>query len=456
MFLTEALAKYAIELDPDRLDPEIIRQAKIFFADGLACMVAGAGEKPALIAREYAEKYGGPGVSTIIASKIKTDACSAALANGIAAHIHDFDDVSDSSNAHVSVVMLPTVLALGEELGITGARALAAYITGVEVCALAGRGMGKENFRRGWHSTSSLGIFGAAAIAGRLTGLTQEQLTYALGLAASESSGIKANFGTMTKSFHAGSAAGKGIRIARLASLGYDSNPACMEEKCGFADLTIGGADFSPVYAAIEGGISEFTDDKMVMKPYPSTKASHNGVDAMFALVTENDLHADDIEHIEALVQPHILDLLRYPISKTKLEGKFSLNYCMAQIILNRELTLKDFDGDLVDDPAVIDLMNRTEVIATESLNEGDNMLVRGDTEVTVTTRDGRVLKKRVDYATGDPHCPLTGKQRDQKLRDCFSRSIAPGRVDGMLELLENIENLPEISQLTEYISASI
>ncbi|MCL1828788.1 MAG: MmgE/PrpD family protein [Oscillospiraceae bacterium] len=455
MFLTEALAKYTTDLDINKLDPEIVRQANLFFADGLACIAAGAREKPVLIATEYAKKFGGAKSASVLCSDVKTDVCSAALANGIAAHIHDFDDVSDSSNAHVSVVMIPTVLALGEELKANGKDILEAYIAGVEVCALAGRAMGKENFRRGWHSTSSLGIFGAVAAAGRLMKLDLKQLTYAMGIAASESSGIKANFGTMAKSFHAGSAASKAIRIVRLASVGYDSNPACIEEKCGFADLTIGGADMTPAFDAIEKGISEFIDPGMVMKPYPSCKASHNGIDAMYALVTENDLHPDDIKKVDVRVQLYAMDLLRFPVAKTKLEGKFSLNYCMAQIIKKRELILSDFDGISVDDPTIIELMKKMTVEGSETLNEGENMLVRGDTEVRVLTNDGRDLIKRVNYATGDPHCPLTEERRLKKLRDCFGRTLNPNGVQAVIETLGRLERLADISELTSLMNSS-
>jgi len=454
MNLTEAMAKFALELELNKLNSEIVKQAKIFFADGLACMVAGAREKPVLIATEYAKKFGGAPVTSILCSNVKTDVYSASLANGIAAHIHDFDDVSDSSNAHVSVVMLPVVLALGEELKATGEDALAAYITGVEVCAIAGRAMGKENFRRGWHSTSSLGIFGAVAAAGRLMKLSQWQLTYAMGLAASESSGIKANFGTMAKPFHAGSAASKAIRIVRLASLGYDSNPACIEEKCGFADLTIGGADMAPAYDAIENGIFDFLDPGLIMKPYPSCKASHNGIDAMRLLVTENDLAPDDIKHVNVRVQPYAMDLLRFPVARTKLEGKFSLNYCMAQIIAKRELSINDFDGDLVEDPVIIELMKKMDVAGSEELNEGDNMLVRGDTEVRVLTNDGRELTKRVNYATGDPHNPLTEEQRIKKLSDCFSRNLTHEGAQAVIKALEGFERLEHISGLIEMVNS--
>jgi len=448
MYFTEALAKYTLELDMQRLDPEIIRQAKLFFADGIACMAAGAREEPVLIAAGFAQKFGGAPSASILYSDVKTDVCSAALANGIAAHFHDFDDVSDSANAHISVVVLPVVLALGEELNASGEEALAAYIAGIEVCALTGRAMGKESFRRGWHTTSSLGIFGAVAAAGLLMKLTQQQLTYAMGLAASEASGVKANFGTMAKGFHAGSAASKAIRIAQLASLGYDSHPAVLEAKCGLADLTAGGADLASAYAAIENGVSEFLDPGMVMKPYPSAKCSHNGIDAMYALVTENNLGPEDIKQVYAQVQPYAMDGLRFAVARTKLEGKFSLTYCMAQIITKRELIMSDFDGETVEDPVLIDLMKKMNVAASETLNDGDTMLMRGDTVVRVLTNDGRDLEKRVNYATGDPHCPLTEEQRMRKLRDCFQRhDLSPEKTEEAIQALEHLEKLPYISE---------
>jgi 2-methylcitrate dehydratase PrpD len=453
VYFTEALAQYVLNLSIDNLDSKIITQAKHFFSDGMACMVAGAKEKPVRIALDYAKKYGGTPEAYIICSDIKTDAVTAAMADGIAAHIHDYDDVSDSSNAHVGVVILPTVLTLGQLLHVSGKKSLEAFIAGIEVTALAGRAMGKENFRRGWHSTSSLGIFGAAAAAGKLMKLTEQQLVFAFGIAASESSGIKANFGTMTKPFHAGSAAGKGIRAARLASLGYESNPSCIEDKCGFADLTIGETDMTPAIFAMEQGISEFIDPGLIMKPYPACKGTHNGIDAMRQLRREYRLRAEDIAHITAEVQPYVLDLLRFPVAKTKYQGKFSLNYCMAQIIMKGDLKLEDFDGDLVEDPEIIALMKRMDVISNDHMNAGDNMLVRGDTIVTVETKDGKVFSCRVNYATGDPHCPLTEEMRMEKLQDCLSRTLVPARIEEVLNMLECVEELPDLSVLAEILS---
>lgn len=453
MYLTEALAKYAVDYNLSRTAPEIVDKARIFFADGAAVMIAAANEPPVRIAKEYARLYGGASEASIIVSGEKTDALTAAMVNGISAHYLDYDDVADTSNAHVSALMVPTVLAAGESVNADGKSVLEAYIVGIEVCNLLSRCMGKENFRKGWHSTASLGIFGACAAAGKLFGLNEQQMTYLMGLAASESSGIKANFGTMAKSFHVGSAASKAIRIARLAALGYDSMPSCIEAKCGFADLTIGETDFSVSLKAIEDNLSEFIEPGMIMKPYPSCKASHNGIDAAIGLAKEYDLKPEDVDYIEAEVQPYVMDLLRYPHPETKLQGKFSLNYTIAVGIINRAVQIKDFEGEYVTDPQVIDLMDRVKVIPSETMNNGETMLVRGDTIVHIFTKDGRELVKRVNYATGDPHAPMPEAQRRGKLTECLSRTLCEDAVGALIEKLEHIDELAHIADLTDAVA---
>ena len=442
MAVLDALAAYVAKLSIDTMDPRIVASAKNFFADGLGCMVASAHEKPIQIAKEYAALYGGKPEATIIASGEKTDVMTAALVNGISAHYLDFDDVGDTTNGHVSVVMLPTILAVGETLNASGKQLLEAYITGIEACSMVGRSVGQENFRRGWHSTASLGIFGATAAAGKLMGLSEQQLVYAFGIAASEASGLKANFGTMTKSFHAGSAASKGIRAARLASLGYDSKPEALECRCGFGDLTIGVQDFTPTYEAIESNASEFLDPGLVMKPYPSCKASHNGIDAALYLTKEYSLTPADIEHIIVEIQPHMVDLLQCPFPKNKLQGKFSSNYTIALAIANHAVTLDDFMGDDAFQPEVAELIPKIETVVNDNMNGEIKMMVRGDTIVRIFTKDGRELVKRVNYALGDPHVPLDEEMRVKKLESCFKRNLSPNRAQTLIDSLRRVDEI--------------
>jgi 2-methylcitrate dehydratase PrpD len=202
----------------------------------------------------------------------------------------------------------------------------------------------------------------------------------------------------------------------------------------------------------MERDVSEFLDPGLIMKPYPSCKASHNGIDAVRLLREEYGLRPEDVMHVRAEVQPYVMDLLRYTVARTKLQGKFSLHYCMTRILQKGSLTLEDFDGDTIDDPETIALMERMEVVPNDQMNNGETMLVRGDTIVTIRTTDGRELQKRVNYATGDPHCPLSEEQRMRKLRDCLARNLKENCVEEALQTLETIETLPALSDLAELL----
>jgi 2-methylcitrate dehydratase PrpD len=147
---------------------------------------------------------------------------------------------------------------------------------------------------------------------------------------------------------------------------------------------------------------------------------------------------------------------LRFPIAKTKLQGKFSLNYCMAQIILKGELNLEDFDGEAVDDPKVIALMERIEVIPNDHMNSKEHMLVRGDTIITVKTKKGETFSERVNYATGDPRRPMTEDMRFKKLRNCLSRTIKADKISEVIHMLESVETLSEISILIDTLGRTV
>lgn len=203
--LLEEIASFANTLTLDTLDPRVIPLAKTFFADACACLLAGANEPATLIARQYAQNWGAPGTSTLLGSGgIRTDACHAAMVNGVALTYHEYDDINNTTIGHPSGPVLPAVLAVGEELDASGADVLLAYITGIEVYSLMGRAVSPEHNKQGWNSTGSLGIFGAVGAAAKLLKLDDKHFAWALAMAASESSGLKGNSGTMTKPLHAG------------------------------------------------------------------------------------------------------------------------------------------------------------------------------------------------------------------------------------------------------------
>src|SRR4051812_17588959 len=230
----ERLASYASGESFARLPEATVRAARRAILDTLGVMLAGANEDTSVRARRLIEHRRGNGEATVAGTALRASIEDAALVNGVAAHALDYDDVQASLSGHPSVPVLPAALALAERERASGAALITAFVVGVEIEAKLGRAVNPAHYEVGWHATSTLGTFGAAAAAGSLLGFTAEQMTRALAIAASMSSGIKANFGTDCKPWHGGHAARCGLEAAQLAAAGFTGNPHVLEHGDGF------------------------------------------------------------------------------------------------------------------------------------------------------------------------------------------------------------------------------
>lgn len=461
MTITEKLADYTLFLTKDTIEPAVMELGKTFFIDCLGCIIAGGQGQPSLIAIEYYQSmFGSHGTASIIASGgVKADSYHAAMINGISSHFHDYDDVMPSMNGHPSAAVLPVVLALAEEIGATGEEALIAYITGVEICDVMSIGLNQKDhkhYQRGWHTTSTLGIFGATAAAAKLLKLTKLQLVHAFGIAASESSGLKGNFGTMTKALHAGRAAAKGIFAAKMGQLGYGSNPNIMEMVEGFAYATTGELGTEGMINRMKEGTSVFINPGLTMKPYPCCKCNHNAIDAVYNLMKKYQFKAEDVEHIDCFVMPFFIDCLKYPVATTSLEGKFSMSYNLAITLMNeRRPKISDFDNAIITDSAVIDLMKRIEMKIDDSIAGGAYANSGWDTKVKIILKDGRVLEVRVEFSRGESANPLSTEEVLEKFTDCMSATLDMSHTEPIFEQVRQLERLESIADLMSAIETA-
>lgn len=454
--MTELLAEYSLGLSWQSQDKNAIEEAKRFFTDCLGCLLAGTNEVPTAKAIAYAKYVGGKNVVSVLGKKdMRVDPYNGAIINGIAAHVHDYDDCLSSMNGHPSAAVLPAVFACAELINASGKDVLMAYIAGVEVCALMGIGFNKKDryYSQGWHSTSSLGIFGATVAAGRLLGLTKQELIYALSIAASESFGLKGNFGTMTKSLHAGRAAAKGFYAAQMAKLGYRSNPDIMEIKEGFAFINIGTIDRSYIEESIKEHRTAFLNPGLTMKPWPCCKQNHSSINSIQTLKARYAFSADDVEKVHCLVQPVIYDCLKYNAPTTKLQGKFSINYNVALAVLYGNVTLKDFEGVDITDPRVIDFMQKVYMTVDDEVSGGQYNNGLFDNIVMVYLKDGRVLKERTVRAKGDFVNKMTETEIEEKFIDCASRALSNDGIAKVKQYIDVIGEKKSVQELTALIN---
>lgn len=427
----------------------------MFFTDGLGCILAGARERPSQIALEYIQEFGGRAVCSILGRKgIRSDPASAMTVNGLAAHVHDVDDVLVSIDGHPTTVVLPAVLAGAEMVKASGEDTLMAYITGIEVLRLIGEGF-NHNARYyclGWHATSTLGIFGATAALGRLLGLNEQQLVYALGIAASESSGLKNNFGTMVKPLHAGRAAAKAFYAVQLAKRGFVSSPEIMEGNEGLAHVTVKNVDMDRVRQAMQPGDSVFLTPGLSMKPWPCCKQNHSAIAAVQNLLAKYHFTAADIEHVRCRMQPVSLDCLKYKAPATKLQGKFSVQYNVAVTLLRGTVSLADYDGVEITEPAVLDLMPRIESVLDDEIAGGAYNNGKYDSIVDIRLKDGRKFSEWVEFAKGDPAEPMTKEEINQKFIDGMARACRRDRAEAILNLVWNVDTLSCITEILDEI----
>ena len=347
MEITKAVAEYVADASLEAFPPEAVYVAKAGITDALGCMLAGSREPLADIVSRFIVASGGEPRATVVGRGFKTSASEAALVNGSTAHALDYDDITWPMKGHPSAVLLPAVLALGEEEEATGRDVLLAHMVGFEVACNIGAAMSADYYDDlGWHPTGPLGALGAAAAAASLLKLDSEQTAMALSLAASLAGGLRQNFGTMTKPFHAGLASRNGVSAARLVQAGLTASAEGIEGRFGSLRAFSGGGGYDDAKALEKlGNNSYLVDDGLDVKKYPCCGSTHPALDALFMLLHMQNVDPAQVERVEVRVDFGPPRSLIHHRPKTTLEGKFSMEYCIAAALLDGKVGLGSFSG---------------------------------------------------------------------------------------------------------------
>ncbi|MBI1734542.1 MAG: MmgE/PrpD family protein [Candidatus Rokubacteria bacterium] len=450
MTATTRLAEFIAKTSPDDLPAAALPLVRRAALDTIGVMLAGAGEPAAAIVRRAVVTEGALPVATVVGTRLRTSPTWAALANGVAAHAHDFDDTSFALMGHPSAPLFAAALAAAEAEPADGRTVATAYVIGFEVGTTLGVALNPEHYTRGWHATSSLGTLGCAAAAARVLGLDVEQTRHALGLAASLASGLKENFGSMTKPYHAGHAARNGVWAALLAREGFTASDSALEGRQGFA-AAFGGK--GALDAALDGlgRVWQVEVSRIAVKPYPSCALTHPAIDALLELRERERLRPEQIADVEVAVNPVTPDVLRHPRPTTALERKFSMPYCAAAALADGRVDLASFaDGDVAE-PAR-GLMERVRMVVDTSLPH--DLEQHAWSRVTVRLTDGRTLAVPPRGAQGHPDTPLSDTRLREKFLACAAVAIPRDAAEGVAEQLEHFEDIPDIRALTSRLVA--
>jgi 2-methylcitrate dehydratase PrpD len=448
--IIEQLAAYAVSESFEKLPEAAIGAARRAVLDTLGVMLAGSVEVTAERVRALIAHRRGSGEATIAGTSLRGPVEDAALANGTAAHALDYDDLHQSLSGHPSVPVLPAALAVAEREHCSGAALVTAFVVGVEIEAKLGRALNPGLYEAGWHATSTLGVFGAAASAAKLLGLSGERTAHALAMGASMSSGIKANFGTDCKPLHAGHAARCGLEAALLAAGGFTANPRALEHGDGFGSTY--GAGNAPAWDVTTAGLGaphEIVDPGVGVKRFPACASTHQALDATLALAEEHAIDAAAVETVEVAVHYLAPHQLIYDQAQTALQGKFSMPYCVAVALLDGALGFAQFTDERVRRADIRALMPKVRMVIHPDQTTRECLPTRFS-EVTITLRDGRRFRRRVHQAKGQPQNPLTDAELVLKFRDCAGRVLDAERTDALLAAVQRLETLPDASVLAQ------
>jgi 2-methylcitrate dehydratase PrpD len=418
------------------------------FVDTVGVALAGIVEEGPRILMQVPGIAAAPGPSLIFATDRRTSALDAALINGTAAHALDYDDVAEALGGHPSAMLIPPMLALAEQVGGSGRDLALAYAVGFETECRIARGVHYHHYDKGWHPTATLGIFGTVAAAARLLRLAPEQTAMALGLAASFASGLKANFGTMTKPLHVGHSVRNGLFAALMVHEGFTANPASLEARQGFLDVLNGPGTYdvdrilADWYASleIEGG-------EPSLKPYPCCGSTHASIDRMVHLARSHDIRPEQVAAIEIMPHARRLPHTDNPDPRTPLAAKFSIQYVVARALADRAVRLEHFEGDAHFDPAIRALMARTKTRPHPDM--ADDSPFQWGTEVVVTTVGGQCLASRLDdVGQRGSGGAMSRDALWEKFANCARRSLPQEKAAPLFERLSRIEELGTIADL--------
>jgi 2-methylcitrate dehydratase PrpD len=447
------LAEFVLKTTLDDCPREALVEIRRAMLDTLGVMLAGAPEPAARMVREVARAEGGTPLCTVVGTRLRTSPTWAALANGTAGHAHDFDDTSFAMMGHPSVPLVAALLAAVEAETGDGAAVALGYIIGFEIDAALGTVMNPAHYERGWHATATIGTLGCAAAAARVLGLDLDPTGHALAIAASLASGVKENFGSMTKPYHAGHAARNGVLAALLAREGFTGARSALDGRQGYL-AAFGGP--TTLEAATEGLGRRWhlVESGIAVKPYPSCALTHAAIEALIALRRVHGLTPEQVAAVEVGVTRVAPDALIHPVPTTAMERKFSMQFCAAIALAHGRVDVAAFTEGEIRDPHVRALMPRISMVVDERLPGG--LTEHAWSRVTVRLTDGRVLETPPRGAAGHPDRPLGPDALRSKFLACATTVLPPDAAEGLADQIGHLEAIPDIRALTSRLAADV
>jgi 2-methylcitrate dehydratase PrpD len=458
--ITDDAASFITSTRTQDIPADVMHLGKRSVLDGLGLALAGAASPTCTIVRRYFDSLGvaAPGGCTMIGSTMRVPARFAAFANGVSIHADDYDDtqlavLKDRVYGllmHLTAPALPPALALAERDGRSGRDLMTAYQVGVEVECKVAEAILPRHYQHGFHTTGTVGAIGAAAVAAKLLGLDREATRRALSLGATQAGALRENFGTMTKPFHAGRAAESGVVAAELAALGFTASPNGIEADRGFFRAAGGGYTAEMIDGRL-GNPWTFASPGVSIKPHPSGSLTHPGMAVMQDLIRRHDIRPERVARVSVGTNHNMPNALIHHRPTTELQAKFSMEFCMAILLLERRAGLEQFTDDVVNRDDVQAMIRKVDFgVHPDAEAAGFDKMT---TIIEIGLDDGRVVRGSADFGKGSPANPMSDDELSEKFRLCAAwGGLDRERTERVLDLAWRIEALDDVNVLTSLL----
>ena len=458
---TSMFSDFVVNQNHKTIPPNVIKAATHAFTDTIGVGIGGSHDDASNIAARWVLSNNEGQQSRLWARGCNVTSANAAFVNAIQSHVLDYDDSSINLRGHPSATLVAVAVAVGESTGASGLEVLTAYAIGLEVSTKLSPALGPKHYFRGWHTSATVGIFGATSVAAKLLGLNKSQLCHAWGIAASQSSGLTRNFGTMTKALHIGNAARNGVIAAQLAKDGFTSDTNIFDGSGGFVDVYTGykkdGGDQGDATESDQAFTTlgeqvirlaspwELLDPGLYVKRWPCCYASHRPIAGMINIMSRYRLDPDNIVSIDIGFLPGATHPLNHSRPKNELEAKFSVEYPIAAVILDGKIDLESFEDQKVLRPAAQKLISKVGRFSIP-----DEKTYNGLTGYNIirirTTND--LIEEKITCTPGAPYEPMSDQDRAQKFLSCAAKAMDEVQAKRLLEKTARLANLETVLEL--------
>jgi 2-methylcitrate dehydratase PrpD len=459
--LTAHVSEFVVHLKFADIPAESLELGKKSILDGLGLALSGSRAETWVLIQQYVKPFGFSSSegAAVLGSGVRLPARFAAFANGVAIHVDDFDDTQLAVAkdrvygllVHPTVSVLPAALATAEMGRRSGKDLLIAYEAGVEVECKIAEAISPRHYEDGFHSTGTCGVFGGTAACAKLKGLDVPHTSRAFGIAASHAAGLRENFGTMMKPFQAGHATESGVVAADLAAIGWTAAEQILEAQRGFFHAYGGTYDPAAVVDRL-GNPWTFQNPGVSIKPFPSGSLTHPGMTELSRLIQANAISAADVERVEVGANRNMESTLLHHHPKTGLQAKFSMEFCMAILLLDGKADQTKYTDAVVNRDDVQKMIDRVRFyVDPEAEKTGYDKMT---TILKITLKDGRTISGRADYGKGSPINPMSYDEVADKFRGCAAFAEWPSaKANQVIEMVRKLEDIPDVRALTVLLS---